>query len=293
MIVTRNEQNPNMSALKLLLENGANVNCKVSNLSLLFRAVFKNNLKYAKFLIMNGAYPNVDESAAVIAACRNGDLKMLRLLLTNGGNINPKSESTIIEACKKDQSNIIRFLIDEGAYFHLEYDCDSLPRKNEIDNRNVLILKHLWSTDNMIGRVCDEIIQLSCRKNDFDLINFLIAKGINKKILSIIGLTHALELHNYAIAANFINLGADIHLDADNLFRWACACRHYETMSFLLSYGANINANNGEPLLNACDQGDIKTIQYLVSHNADVNINDGRSILLACTEIKERLSKSI
>jgi ankyrin repeat protein len=140
--------------VKSLIENGANVNPKISKkfefYTPLMLASEKGNFEIAKLLIDNGADVNKKSfcSTPLMLASEKGNFEIAKLLIENGAKINIKGgngETVLIQAYRKDRINvdIVKLLISKGAHLNavndegktaLFYACEKGEYLNDIDN---------------------------------------------------------------------------------------------------------------------------------------------------------------
>jgi ankyrin repeat protein len=108
----------NNEVVKLLLQNGANINAKnVRGMSALSRAIYDGNFDTVKILLANGAdiesKDDLGDTPLIIATSRN--LELLRNLLDMGANANSTNshfETALMRAYSVDE---VRALLDHGA----------------------------------------------------------------------------------------------------------------------------------------------------------------------------------
>lgn len=97
-----------LPVVKLLLENGANINRIHDNA--MSSSVIHNNYSMVKFLIDKGYNINKDSDRFILLACENGHLPIVELLYNHGANIhNPR---VLPLAAKGGNLDIVKFLLN-------------------------------------------------------------------------------------------------------------------------------------------------------------------------------------
>ena len=90
-----------------------------------------------------------------------------------------------------------------------------------------------------------------------------LAKRMDKELItaSIVGDVEAVR--------SLLDRGADIHNDANNAVRQACAEGHLEVVRLLYERGANIHIYDDTPILMASAGGHLAVVGFLLDHGAD------------------------
>jgi ankyrin repeat protein len=112
-----------LEIVKLLLEKGAIINARTNEgVTALMAAAIHGNTNTVKFLLDNGANPNIadrDEFTPLMAACWHmGNIDTVRLLLKNGADANVKDvtgKSAIDYAKKFERKDILDLLISSRS----------------------------------------------------------------------------------------------------------------------------------------------------------------------------------
>ncbi len=113
----------NRDLVKLLLNNGANVNAKGTNghTALMLASIKESNTEMVKFLLDSGANVNAANrggKTALMYASKQGNKEIVQLLLDKGANANAKSTNgdtaLILAACHGHQ-DVVKILINAGA----------------------------------------------------------------------------------------------------------------------------------------------------------------------------------
>lgn len=203
---------------KILVENGANVNVGAPiNL-----AIAKGSYILTKLLIENGAVLNIQENNVqepLHVAVQNGNSNIVFLLLGKGANHKIKSS---------DGSTLLHFAANKPFLFKKLYK--EVP-------------EYIHSVNNNLSSVLHE----ATKYNNFSLITFLIAQGVNKDAQDIDGCT---ALHH------------------------ACQIGSVKIAQHLVYSGANLNIVNNEghtPLVIAINKHDNFIARFLIENGADVS----------------------
>ena len=137
--------NNDIETLKRNLKGNVDINSFFSGYSLLLRACYLLNVEIVKFLLENGANPNIQNNKGhfpllyTIASIKNVDkekvLETIKMLIEYGANVNLKNEhglTALQVATNHEQYDVLKLLIDndahpqkdnEGNYFY-DYDND-------------------------------------------------------------------------------------------------------------------------------------------------------------------------
>lgn len=116
--------NKNIDVVKALIDAGANINIKNTNI-LSFAA--DRGKDFVELLLNKGADPNANRGNAFINAVYYNKLDIAQLLLDAGANIHAQGDLALRQASKKNNINTIKWLLDKGAnpntrnYYCLQY----------------------------------------------------------------------------------------------------------------------------------------------------------------------------
>ena len=174
----------NLDMVKLLVENGANVNETNYLGTALTTAVYVSNFDIANYLIANGAdvnLPGGDGTNAIVIASKNGEGEMIELLVKNGANVNYKFPGTGLTALVFSSASghlaAVEQLIKGGANVNFKDNSgttvlDWAMLGNYIEVAKVLIENGASVKDNtvMIASLCH---------GDHDFVGYLINHGVD------------------------------------------------------------------------------------------------------------------
>lgn len=240
----------NLDAMKMLIENGADVNLNDQNdlaYTPIETAARKGNIEAIQLLLDNGADINKGNSIntnAFIGACISANMKTIEFLLDNGANINHtdhEGQNALHYICKygkKWSSSISFFEIIYGVEHEVPYD----------------------------------------RTQDFaDVVYKLAKRGIDLNAETIYGYT-ALHLCGESNARELIPFIADYggKVNAKNAKNYtplhaAIENDSFETAIELLAWGADPNAEDIDgftPLLCATANEDLELVEHLIKNGA-------------------------
>lgn len=138
----------NLSIVKLLVENGADVNATNKyGTTALYYAIDNNSasMEIVELLLKNNANPNVDTILHI--ACRNQNLKIIKLLVENGADVNfidNNGRTALFDAINAKNANkeIIRYLIANGADIHKE-DNNGISPLSFAESNKISLVKVL------------------------------------------------------------------------------------------------------------------------------------------------------
>ena len=119
--------NPNLEAVRLFLESGADINSKDlnakynENKTALILAASNGHYEIVKFLIDKEAELNAKDqhdSTALIYASRNGHFEIVKYLVENGAELNARNvnvQSALMIAYEYKNYGIVKYLVTKGA----------------------------------------------------------------------------------------------------------------------------------------------------------------------------------
>lgn len=132
-------QHNHVDVMEELIEAGFNVNALLSpersrlfedkRTSILYFAVYNNNIESTEILLKAGAHPNVDLITPLLIAIRHGSIKIIQILMDYGANINayilthPTSFPATIMFSMKYLS-LLKLIMDYGGDGESCFNCD-------------------------------------------------------------------------------------------------------------------------------------------------------------------------
>ena len=222
-------QEGNIENVKLLLDQGVDINARDSNdFFPLLLAYKKGNVEIMKLLLDKGADTELTFKPygfTILAdAVHNYKDTMAKLLIEKGANVNVKLfdiAPVAFERLSRTDINIFNLLLSKGLDINIR------------NHRNETILIHACYDCNYSIKIIKKILELNpdllnakddkdnnplinaCKIGYINLVNFLIEKGAdilvkNKKNRS--ALSYAVKNGNFDVAKFLIEKGADIHI---------------------------------------------------------------------------------
>ncbi|MDB9517042.1 ankyrin repeat domain-containing protein [Roseofilum reptotaenium CS-1145] len=196
--------------VRLLVENGAEVNQKVLSgsreSSAIFTAIYYKRDRIVEFLLKNGVEPDIYLAAAL------GDLETLKHLLADEDNINSPNTnldkpslggaSLLHLASCRDSLPVTEFLLEKGADIHIRDTYGDTPL-HDAARRNALAVARL-----LIDRGAkldaepekeDTPLHRACRYGHVEMIELLLDNGAERNAL---GWNHKTPI-NEAIQGNY------------------------------------------------------------------------------------------
>ncbi len=266
----------NIETVKLLLDNGAQINYKVAELE-----------------DSDGCYNDGIGPPLLLAVNRNKNVDMAKLLISRGADINVKDchgRTAIFYAVDYNYTELAHILLDMGAEVNIR-DCDG---KTPIFNvRNPELAKSLvikGADVNVRDCVNDTAFSYAVRYGRYDIARFLIEKGAEVNTTNKLGMTPLHYVCNFRLAQYLLDHGLDVNAKNYNgntplLFLLnRCYYEPEESDPYIeklvllyLSRGADINEINDEkltPLHIAVFRGKTRLIKFLLSRGADMRAAD-------------------
>jgi ankyrin repeat protein len=289
-------------SVRLLIENGANVNAKGGLYGNALQAASRHgNKKVVKLLIKKGAQVNAQGGKhfnALKAALAGRHEKTARLLIKEGADVNVKDEyhrSALHESVSEDSENMVQLLLENGAEVNAEDGelgnaLQAACWRGKLRIARFLIDK--GADINASGGYYGTALQAASFTGSVELVGLLIDRGSDVNFQG--GhYGHALQAASYTDHDEVVDLlikkGADVNAQGGNFgnsLQAACRGRSAKAASVLINNGANVNAERGDhgdeeerkygnPLQAAASHGDLTTIRLLIDHGADVSAKGG------------------
>ena len=254
--------NGDIAKMQNALNNGTDINAKdPSGMPALFIAVEKNQLSATKFLLENGAYPDItdkENDTPLMRAMYYNRPEIAKLLIEYGANVNTSynDDFVLTWATFNNYTDIVRLLIEKGANiecynpvgctpliiasygnyeiceFLIQNGADVNARRSKTSNKD-------WTS-----------LMYASYYSKLDIMNLLLENGALIDI-------RTPSLHSaYLIAAQYgtpdavellINNGAELNCtDSDGDSALICAAKYEQTdiIKLLIEYGVDINIRN-------------------------------------------------
>jgi ankyrin repeat protein len=238
---------------------------------------------------LGAAEADLDGSAQLLAAVKNGDWGTVQSLLSQRVDVNaaePDGATPLAWAVYRDDLNMTELLIRGGANVNAANDYGVTP------------------------------LSLACTNHNATMVERLLKAGANPDAVQWTGetpLMTAARTGNLDVVKSLLSHGADVNATesrrGQTALMWAIAQKHPQVARLLIEHGADISAKShmldgltpkvyltyyGElqvssnggftPLLFAAQQGDIETARLLLAKGANVNEateEEGNALLLA------------
>ena len=248
-----------INVLKLLIENGADINC--DNRVGFVYACKNGYTEIVELLINNGIDVKFDEyivrqifqngkcSSASVVNTTYGYIKIVKILIDNKNEIIPYMICILNEACRHGNMEIVQYLFDKKIPMT---DCNEFKQSIifACENGNIEIVKLLLQkleTINLNNIKIDSFV-IACKNGHLDIINFLIDDGIDiNGYHSDTGCTAfevACEAGHTDVVRLLINKGLNIHAVKNRGFLIACRYGRGRIMKLLLDYDINVREDN-------------------------------------------------
>ncbi|KAF9891903.1 hypothetical protein FE257_002866 [Aspergillus nanangensis] len=248
--------NGNESAVKLLLEHGADPNSGIS------AAALKGHDNIVKLLLDHGADPN----RGILTAAPKGHDNIVKLLLEHGADPN----SGISAAALKGRDNIVKLLLDHGA-----------------DPNRGILTAALKGHDNTVkymlkigARRNSQILTVALDQHD-TIVKLLLEHGADPNGPPgdrFLPLQNAVDNNHQDIVKLLLESGADP--TGVSLYRAARHGREY-MVKLLLEKGCNPNSRSEElPLVAATHHGHIGIMKTLLEYGANIRHSDDEQVPL-------------
>ena len=254
--------NGDIAKMQNALNNGADINAKdPGGMPALFIAVEENQLSATKFLLENGAYPDItdkENDTPLMRAMYYNRPEIAKLLIEYGANVNTSynDDFVLTWATFNNYTDIVRLLIEKGAniecynpvgctpliiasYGNYEI-CEFLIQNGaDVNARRTKTSNKDWTS-----------LMYASYYSKLDIMNLLLENGALIDI-------RTPSLHSaYLIAAQYgtpdavellINNGAELNCtDSDGDSALICAAKYEQTdnIKLLIEYGVDINIRN-------------------------------------------------
>jgi ankyrin repeat protein len=256
----------------------------------LMYAIYKNNLKIAKYLCENGANKDLTDeignTALMHAIYKYPEIAMY--LITNGADINIKNsqdETAIHFASMAGNLSIIKMLFERGANINVYNINKHTPIMMACGNKHFKCVKYLITNGadiNVHDLNYDNLLHGCMYHNTYDILLLLLTNK-NLKIINsrnqnnLSPLMYAIKLNKIKYIELLLKYGADTYtwdIENNTPLLYATETNNYELTELLLKYKANPNLyftsnEYKSPLYNAVQNDNQKIIQLLFDYGAN------------------------
>lgn len=285
----------NIEMISLLLKEKCVVDAQTADLqSPLHKAVGNSHEDAVRLLLDNGADVNLLSNVGppIFYAAANGNDSLIQLLIDKGANVSATDNfggtalNAAIDGVRFEST--VRFLLDKGV------SPNGKSRKGPVllrsaDDANIsLLLLSRGADPNITDGNGSAALHAAVQRNNMEMIEALLAAGARVDIVSKLygtPLHQAAGSGNVAIAELLLKRGTDVNaLDCCNgitPLHVAVAKTNEQSLSMtslLLRWGAdpNVRDKSGRSPLIEARNASIPVVQELVSRGADVNARDNQ-----------------
>ena len=285
-------KNGDREQIKMLLDNGVNLNQESDWKPALLFAIERGNPEIVHDLLEHGANSNAKDASkktALMYAVEGGDIDIISELLDRGADANVESRAgmtPLIYAIERRDVQLVSELLKHGA------DPDIVTRQGDsalsyaIKSQNFEliseILKRIKAHFKGKSPVVEAIIQ-----NDDEMVKYLIAQRVPFDLVDDVGrapLIEAIKIGNNSIAEYLIGLGADVNItdrNGSSPLSIAVAHKDADMVRYLMRHGALPDDTVGsEALRFAVNSEDIPLIEELMSKGVSPNISYSRGMYI-------------
>jgi ankyrin repeat protein len=283
--------NGHTEVVKLLVENGADVNAKTKDgFTALIFASMEVHAKIVKLLLEKGANVNdkdVDGNTGLIYASTEGDTEVVKLLVEKGARLNhaeKRGYTALTAASENGHTEVVKLLLDKGAHLDVV----------EKDNNTALIIALKESHYDIVKLLVEKGADVNAKDNvgftplmiaskgtHTDIVKLLVEKGANVNAKNNGGYTALMYTWKIEIVKLLLDKGARIN-DADKhgrtFFFYVAGTRgSNDLIKLLLEKGVDVNAKANDDktaLINASYQGNAEIVKLLLENGANVNDKD-------------------
>ena len=254
--------NGDIAKMQNALNNGTDINSKdPSGMSALFIAVENNQLSATKFLLENGAYPDItdkENDTPLMRAMYYNRPEIAKLLIEYGANVNTSynDDFVLTWATFNNYTDIVRLLIEKGANIECYNPVGCTP----------LIIASYGNYE-----ICEFLIQ-----NGAD-VNARRSKGSNKDWTSLMYASYDSKLD---IMNLLLENGALIDIRTPSLHSAYLIAAQYGTpdaVELLINNGAELNCTDSDgdsALICAAKNEQTDNIKLLIEYGVDINIRN-------------------
>ena len=281
--------------LQKIIQQGVNVNDVNNHIQTsLILACYTKQSESAKYLLENGADPNVSDAdgytslhAAVHGCCTNEALKEI---IAHEGHLDAQNfdgETALWLACSYRQQDSVKILLGSGSNPNIACISGNTSLHAAINGRcskNIvsLILDH-GADVNVANKANETALTLACSNKKEGVINVLLNARADPNIADATGKTclHNAVIHECSkdVLQNIIDHGADVNavnMANKTALIIACVRKNEVAINVLLNASANPNIADdtyGDTCLHkaARQECSIEVLQAIVDHGADVN----------------------
>lgn len=183
-----------INIMKLLIENGANINYTDENgFNPLNIAIESGDMELTKFLITNGANVNslMQDGVSLIGyAIAQNNMDLLQILIENGANVNYTvgdswADTPLMTASRLGLDNVVRILLTRNADINAVDMNGNTALHTAALNSQLSVVKLLLEKNpnlDIQNKVGNTALHLAVISGNIDIVGELVLKGANTKI---------------------------------------------------------------------------------------------------------------
>lgn len=298
------------TAVKLLLENGANVegNSSFYHGPAICAAAYNGHEHIVRLLLENGANVNgqgSDGKTSLHSAARGGHLGVVKVLLEHNADIearNKYKETPLIRAAINDQAEMVGFLIEHNANVEAEDQEGFTALHRTVRHGRSAAFAMLLEKGARLetrGGNGNTLLHSAVTEDSIDMLRILLDLGVDIESQDRRGWTPLLEAASYGKESTLlilINKGANLQStdkDGQTPLHRAARMGNVSAMRTLISRGADLEAEdeyNNTPLHLAVMAGRENAVRLLLSLRVNIEAPDssGQTPLFAAFYARER-----
>jgi len=306
----------NLDIIKYLIDHGGDYQIvSEDQSSLLTISAQLNNFELVKYFIDKGInidHENNINNTALSISLKNENYLMAKYIIDHGATIKPTSPLNNVFlslAIDHKDFDIIKYLINNGMNIPLCEKSVCLKLLSIFKENNFYLIKDFLKTEDDIDSNQNDdfkidsdqksgfiniLLQLACKSNDKELVNYLIYNNLNtfqKYILvdSIMWLAYRIndiELLKYLIDNDIDIKGNYYGESGETILMKLCQNSQNEIARYIIKNGIDIDEASSlgtTALMISCEVGNIEMVKYLVENKC--NINKRNQIGLSAVDI--------
>lgn len=214
-----------------LVKRGADVTW--DNNAALRKAIWIENLPYAKWLVKHGANPRIDGEALLELAIKHGDEETIKTTIDAGADVTLDGNKFLYQASQKLLSRAVLWLVDAGGNVNHTQD---FALRNFAVNGVAGTVRKLAARGADVHAKNDEALRLSARWGYTESVRALIELGADVHAMDDEALRKAASNGHLEIVKLLIKAGAHPRARKNAAIRWARDNKHDAVVEFLTPY---------------------------------------------------------
>ena len=249
----------------------------------------QGNLKIVKFLLDNGADPNIETKAkatALMYAIYSGDYNVAQLLLKHSAHMTDTSGLSMLHvACHLGNAKILKLLLQQKPDVNVLDSVGATPLFISCKMLHVSLVPLLLKAQadpNIPDNNGTTPLSIAVRHtNCLPIVQCLLKAHADPNLQDRFGMTaifFAISINNFKVFECLFDASANPCIETvfgSSAFHFVCRLGHIKMLKRILKHTAkpNFQLSNGmTPLYSACVEGQIEVVKLLIKANADPNI---------------------